>query len=208
MKITNTDVSHLVELLGTSAFTISGIFSAIQKKLDLFGVLMIGFITALGGGTILDLLIGIQPVSWMTDMTAVYVIGISGTVAVLFRGLLKSVRIPLFIFDTLGLGLYTVSGIQKGLRIGLNPMICIALGTISACFGAILRDMLLGTIPVLFKKEIYATACIAGGILYCLLLPFFELQISELIALSVICAIRIAAVKYKWQLPAVRSNDL
>jgi len=68
--------------------------------------------------------------------------------------------------------------------------------------------MLLGTIPVLFKKEIYATACIAGGILYCLLLPFFELQISELIALSVICAIRIAAVKYKWQLPAVRSNDL
>ncbi len=196
--------SLIIEILGTIAFTISGVFSAMQKKLDLFGVLIIGFVTAVGGGTIRDVLIGNTPVTWMKDIITPLIILGTAIVTICFKQLVKNLKVTLFLFDALGLGLFTVIGIQKGLDAGLNPGICVALGTITGCFGGVLRDLLLSQIPVLFQKEIYATACIIGGTVYCISLSFINQQFAEAIAVILICSIRILAVRLNWKLPSIK----
>jgi uncharacterized membrane protein YeiH len=196
--------AFIIEILGTISFTISGAFSAMQKRLDWFGVLSISFVTAIGGGTIRDVLIGNTPVSWMRDMTLPFTILVTGLITIGFKHYVKNFKITLFLFDTIGLGLFTIIGIQKGLALGLNPGVCVALGTITGCFGGVLRDMLLNHIPVLFRKEIYATACIIGGTVYCLSLMVLNEEIAESIAIVLICTIRILAVKRDWKLPPVR----
>jgi uncharacterized membrane protein YeiH len=198
----NLSYSLIIELLGTVAFTISGTFSAMQKRLDLFGAFVIGFVTATGGGTIRDMLIGNTPVSWMRDNTIPIVIAITAVLTISFKTMVKNLKVTLFLFDTLGLGLFTIIGIQKGLAAGINPGICVALGTITGCFGGVLRDLLLREIPVLFHKEIYATACIIGGIAYFFLLHFLTAPIAESAAILLICAIRILAVRLNWRLPS------
>ena len=195
--------SFIIEVLGTIAFTISGAYAAMQKKLDLFGVIMIAFVTAIGGGTIRDMLIGNTPVSWMKNMTTPLIILSTAVITIFFKQLVHNLKITLFLFDAVGLGLFTVVGIQKGLEIGLNPGVCIALGTITGCFGGVLRDILLSQIPVLFHKEIYATACIIGGTAYCVLIYFVNKQVAEAISVILICGIRILAVRLNWKLPAV-----
>ena len=200
--------TFIIEILGTVAFTISGAFSAMQKKLDWFGVLSIGFVTAIGGGTIRDVLIGNTPVSWMRDMTTPLIILGTGLISIAFNRLLKNLKVTLFLFDALGLGLFTVIGVQKGLALGLNPGICVALGTITGCFGGVLRDMLLNHIPVLFHKEIYATACILGGSVYCICVRLLPEQVAESITVILICGIRILAVRFNWKLPSVQSGKL
>ena len=155
-----------IDILGTIAFAISGVSVAMNKKMDAFGLLIIAFVTSVGGGTLRDILIGQTPVSWMTNMTYVYVIFGATVFTIAFRKRINYLRISLFLFDTIGIGLYTVVGVEKGLNIGLHPIICIALGTMTACFGGVIRDILCNEIPVIFRKEIYATACIAGGISY------------------------------------------
>src|SRR5471030_2413599 len=164
------NISSIIEISGTIAFAISGAFSAMQKRLDVFGVLIMGFVTAIGGGTIRDVLIGDTPVNWMRDYKLPLII--LGTVigTILFKKYIKGLRITLFLFDALGLGLFTIIGIQKGISAGLNPGVCVALGTITGCFGGVIRDILLNNIPLIFQKEIYATACIIGGTLYILLI--------------------------------------
>ncbi|OOQ57958.1 trimeric intracellular cation channel family protein [Mucilaginibacter pedocola] len=195
--------SAIIEILGTIAFAISGAFSAMQKRLDLFGVLVIAFITAIGGGTLRDVLIGNTPVTWMRDVTTPSVILAATIITILFKRYVKNLKVTLFLFDALGLGLFTVIGIQKGLAAGLNQGVCIALGTITGCFGGVLRDILLNLKPVLFHKEIYATACIAGGICYIIGLSLLQQQYAETLSVIVICAVRILAVKYNWKLPVV-----
>lgn len=173
-----------------------------EKRLDWFGVLSIGFVTAIGGGTIRDVMIGNTPVTWMRDMTTPLVILCAGLLTIAFKHCLKKIKITLFLFDTLGLGLFTIIGIQKGLSAGLNPGICVALGTITGCFGGVLRDMLLNHIPVLFRKEVlYATACIIGGAVYCFSLMLLPEQAAQVLAIGLICGIRILAVKLNWHLP-------
>jgi uncharacterized membrane protein YeiH len=120
---------------------------------------------------------------------------------ILFKKYIKSLKVTLFLFDALGLGLFTIIGIQKGINAGLNPGVCVALGTITGCFGGVLRDILLNNIPLIFQKEIYATACIIGGTLYVLLIDQMDPNVVKLLAVAVVCAIRIIAVKYKLSLP-------
>lgn len=197
------EFSFVIELLGTIAFTISGVFSAMQKRLDMFGVLVIAFVTAIGGGTIRDVLIGYTPVSWMRDFNGPLVILITGIAAMLFKKYIKTFKTTLFLFDALGLGLFTIIGVQKGIAVGLNPGVCIALGTITGCFGGVLRDILLNNIPLIFRKEIYATACIIGGSIYFLLISYVDMNIARLAAITAICSIRIVAVKYNLKLPVL-----
>ncbi|MES2807237.1 MAG: trimeric intracellular cation channel family protein [Bacteroidota bacterium] len=192
----------VIEILGIITFTVSGTLAAMEKKLDLFGILIIGFITATGGGTIRDVLIGSTPVAWMRDMTTILVILGTGILSILFRKSFKSLQRTLLVFDALGLGLFTVIGMNKGLAIGLHPGICVALGTITACFGGVLRDLLLNHIPALFHtKEIYATACIVGGSVYVLSLPYTDQRWSESIAIFLISGLRLLALKLNWRLP-------
>lgn len=196
-------VSFVIELLGTVAFTISGAFSAMQKRLDTFGVVVIAFITAIGGGTIRDVLIGHTPVSWMRDLTGPLVITGTAIAAIFFKKYIKSFKVTLFLFDALGLGLFTIIGLQKGIDAGLNSGVCIILGTITGCFGGVLRDILLNNIPLIFCKEIYATACIVGGAIYLLLIPVMDVNWAKIIAIALICGIRILAVRYDWKLPVL-----
>lgn len=195
---------HIIDIVGTMAFAISGVLTAFNKKLDPFGVFIIAFVTSVGGGTLRDILIGRTPVGWMVDLTYVYVIIVGYFLALIFRKRLDQFRTSLFLFDTIGLGVFTLIGLEKGIVAGLHPVICIALGTMTACFGGVIRDILCNEIPVIFRKEIYATICIMGGILF-FILKYFNLQddFIYLITSSFMIAIRLFAVKYKWSLPAM-----
>ena len=197
-----------IDILGTIAFAISGVLVAMNKRMDPFGVFIIAFVTAVGGGTLRDLLIGATPVFWMKDMIFIYVIAAAVFAAVIFRNQIKHLRKSLFLFDTIGIGLYTVIGIEKGLNADLHPIICIALGTMSACFGGVIRDILCNEIPVIFRKEVYATACIFGGITYFVLREFINDQnLIFIIALSVVIAARLLAVIFKISLPTIYSKE-
>ncbi|WP_290701707.1 trimeric intracellular cation channel family protein [Lacinutrix sp.] len=195
---------YIIDILGTIAFSISGVLVALNKKMDPFGILIIAFVTAVGGGTLRDVLIGETLVSWMTNMTFVYVVLASTILAVIFKSKIDYLRKSLFLFDTIGIGLYTVVGVEKGINAGLHPIICIALGTMSACFGGVIRDILCNEIPVIFRKEIYATACILGGIAYFIIrrLPI-EGNLVFIIAGLVVILTRILAVKFKLRLPSL-----
>ena len=175
--------------------------------MDPFGILIIAFVTAVGGGTLRDILIGKTPVGWMTTMTFTNVILTSAILAVVFRNQINYLRTSLFLFDTIGIGLYTLVGIEKGLSAGLHPIICIALGTISACFGGVIRDILCNEIPVIFRKEIYATACILGGLAYFLMrkLPI-ENDFVFIVAGFIVIVTRLLAVKFKLRLPSLYSE--
>lgn len=194
----------IIDILGTIAFAISGVLVAMDKKLDVFGVLIIAFVTAVGGGTLRDLLIGIRPVGWL--MAPMHLLIILGTVvlAITFVKQLKYVRKSLFLFDTIGIGLYTMVGVEKGLAAQLSPIMCIALGTITACFGGVIRDILCNEIPVIFRKEIYATVCILGAMVYFLLVQFpIDNAIAQTMGIATIIVMRILAVRFKISLPSI-----
>lgn len=195
---------YLLDILGTMAFAISGVLTALNKKMDPFGVFVIAFVTAVGGGTLRDVLIGRTPVVWMRDLNYVYVIIAGFFLALLFKKKLDKLRTSLFLFDTIGLGVFTLIGLERGIEIGLHPVICVALGTMTACFGGVIRDILCNDIPVIFRKEIYATICIIGGIIFFMLR---ELKLPEdiiyLATSGVIITIRLLAVKFRWSLPAI-----
>ncbi|MFD0836913.1 trimeric intracellular cation channel family protein [Mariniflexile aquimaris] len=200
---------QIVEILGTFAFAISGVLVALEKRMDVFGVLIVAFVTSVGGGTLRDVLIGFTPVTWMVNMIYVYAILGATIFAIIFRKRLDFLRTSLFLFDTIGIGLYTVVGIEKGLAIGLHPIICISLGTITACFGGVIRDILCNEIPVIFRKEVYATACILGGLTYFLLRKFpIDYNFVFVIAGSVVIAVRLIAVKFKISLPSLYKHEM
>src|SRR5687767_10639469 len=146
---------HVIDLLGTFSFAAAGSFAAMEKKLDPFGVLIIAFVTAIGGGTIRDVLIGDLPVNWLTNTEGITVIIGAAALSLFFGTYLKKLNSLLFLFDALGLGLFTLIGIQKGIEYQLSSGICVALGTITGCFGGVLRDVLLNNVPLIFQKEIY-----------------------------------------------------
>jgi len=193
----------LIELLGTAVFAISGAFLAMEKKLDVFGMLVLAFVTAFGGGTVRDMLIGNLPVTWLRDLTTPLVILLAAIAARLFKGIFHNLPKTLVFFDALGLGLFTVTGIQKGLAAGIHPALCVALGTITGCFGGVIRDLMVREIPVLFQRtEFYATACIVGGVLYFLLLNIAPEPVAQSGTIICICLVRILAVRYNWRLPS------
>ena len=197
----------LIDILGTIAFAISGVLTALNKRLDPFGILIIAFVTAVGGGTLRDILIDAN-VAWMRNLTYVYVIFGSTIFAVIFRKRLGYIRRSLFLFDTIGIALYTIVGVEKGIAAGFHPIICIALGTMTACFGGVLRDILFNEIPIIFRKEIYATACILGASAYFLL---HNTPISEdfivIISGSIVIIVRLLAVYFNLSLPSIYRND-
>jgi uncharacterized membrane protein YeiH len=198
---------HLLDIIGTIAFAMSGALTAMSKKMDGFGIFIISFVTAVGGGTLRDVMIGRTPVGWMLDLDYVYVICIACVFAVLFRKKFDRLRTSLLLFDTIGLGVFTLIGLEKGINIGLHPIICIALGTMTACFGGVIRDILCAEIPVIFRKEIYATICILGGFVF-FVLKRFNLDDDFLYVTSILVIIsgRLMAVKFKWYLPTFENK--
>ncbi|HMP92476.1 MAG TPA: trimeric intracellular cation channel family protein [Phnomibacter sp.] len=197
----------IVDVLGTAAFAISGASQAIQKRFDVFGIVIIAFATAIGGGTVRDVLLGALPVAWMQNEIAITVILVAALGTILFHGHLKKLTNTLFLFDTLGLALFTFVGIEKGLAYGFSPGMAIALGTITGCFGGVTRDVLLNQVPVIFRKEIYASACILGGLLF-FLLQWMGLhdRLAQLLGMAVVVGVRILAVRFHLSLPPVKTR--
>ena len=200
------NINFVIEILGTVSFAMSGAFAAMQKRFDVFGVLIIAFVTAVGGGTIRDFLLD-QPVFWTKDIFICGVVFLSVIAAIFIKSIEKKFKVTLFLFDSIGLGLFTIIGIQKGLNADLHPVICITLGTITGCFGGIIRDILLNRIPLIFRKEIYATACIVGGTAFIILEKYssFTLGFAQISTIVVIVAIRLFSVKYHWHMPKIRN---
>src|SRR5690554_4893833 len=170
---------YTLDIIGTVAFAISGVLVALSKRMDPFGILIIAFVIL--GSTIFT---------------------------VVFRHKIDYLRKSLLLFDTVGIGLYTVVGVEKGISAGLNPIICVSLGTISACFGGVIRDILCNEIPVIFRKEIYATACIVGGFSYFLIkkLPI-DIDIAFALAGLIVIVVRLLAVRFKISLPTVYKDE-
>src|SRR6476620_934887 len=146
---------HLIDIFGTAAFAIAGAFSAMERRLDPFGVLIIAFVTAIGGGTLRDILVGNLPVSWLNNSTAIIVIMSSALATMFFGTYLKHLQTALFLFDALGIGLFTIIGLEIAVQKEFSAIVCVALGTMSACFGGVLRDVLLNKVPLIFRREIY-----------------------------------------------------
>ena len=192
----------IIDILGTFAFAVSGAFSAMEKKLDPFGVIILSFVTAIGGGTLRDVLIGDTPVGWLRNGTTTIVIIVAAIGTMFFGNYLKRLTSTLFLFDAFGLGLFTLIGVEKGLQLQFSPGICVALGTITGSFGGVIRDVLLNNVPLVFRKEIYASVSILGGILYLLLLKIDMFSpFATVISIVFIVAFRIIVVRYKLSLP-------
>lgn len=195
---------YFLEILGTLAFAFSGALAGFNKRMDVFGIFVIAFVTAMGGGMLRDMLIGNTPVVWMKDLTYLLIIALGAFTAIIFRKKLMYFRKSLFLFDTIGLGIFTIIGIEKGIEAGLHPVVCITLGTMTACFGGVVRDILCNDIPVIFRKEIYATICILGGIVFFILK---EINLTDdliyLFTSSLIIAIRLLVVIKRWRLPRI-----
>ncbi len=198
---------NIIDLLGTLAFAISGIRLASQKQMDWFGAYIIGLVTAIGGGTVRDLLLGVTPF-WMMQETYVIVTGIALFLTVTLRQKVFKLGQTLFLFDTIGLGLFTMVGIMKTEDLGFPIWVCIAMGTITGSVGGVLRDVLINEVPLLFRKDIYALTSVAGGSIYFiskfLLFSGFE---SSLVGAMVIIILRLLVVKFHWQLPVLKVSN-
>ncbi len=194
--------TDFMDITGTFSFAVAGALAAMSRRLDPFGVLILAFVTAIGGGTVRDLLLGIHPVSWLQDRRSATVIIIAAVLALVLAQRLQRFSKLLNIFDAIGLGFFTMVGISKAIPLGLAPGFCIALGTITGCFGGVIRDVLLNNVPLVFRKEIYASASIAGGILFFLLREIASREIAFTSSVILVVAIRLLALRFHWSLPA------
>jgi uncharacterized membrane protein YeiH len=202
-----TTFTYIIEIIGTVAFAISGIRLAAAKRFDWFGAYVVGLVTAIGGGTLRDLLIG-APVFWMNSWMYIAVTGLSLLSVIFFRNfLIKGFR-SLFLFDAIGLALFTVVGIEKSLAYGYDMWVAIIMGMITGAFGGVLRDILLRDVPLFFRKDIYATACLAGGVVYWITsLHGYNSVISQINCAITVIALRILANKYGWSLPILHVDE-
>lgn len=197
----------IIEILGTIAFAISGIRLAAAKRFDWFGAYVIGLVTAIGGGTLRDLLID-TPIFWMTTPLYVAVTGLALITVIIFRqALVKGMR-TIFIFDAIGLALFVVIGIEKTLAAGYQMWAAIIMGIITGSFGGVIRDILISDVPLFFRKDIYATACLVGGIVYWLIsiTPLNPIYAQITCALTVI-GLRILAAHFGWSLPILKVDQ-
>lgn len=197
----------ILEYIGTFAFAFSGIRLAANKDFDLFGAYVVGFVTAIGGGTIRDLLLGFTPF-WMLQGSYLLCSAVALVFVIIFRNYLIKLNNAFFIFDTIGLALFTVVGIEKTLSLEFPFWVAIIMGTITGSAGGIMRDILINEIPLIFRKEIYALACIVGGLCYfaCICLGINP-HITPIISAMSVALTRIIAVKFQIGLPLIKKGE-
>lgn len=202
----------IIEVLGTIAFAISGIRLAATKNFDWFGAYIVGFVTAIGGGTLRDLLLDI-PVFWMQTWWYLAVTGLSLAAVIAFQNALVSRDKILFLFDSVGLALFCVIGIQKTLAVGYPMWVATIMGITTGAFGGVIRDILINEEPLVFRKDIYATACLAGAMVYWVIMVCGGSAMAQQLACAIVVIIlRILALRYNLSLPVLhqsaKSKDL
>ena len=195
---------YSLDLFGTAVFAISGAWLACRKDMDLFGAMVLAFVTAVGGGTIRDVILGATPVFWIQDTWYVLVIMASTAGAILFRQWHEQARWPLLVADALGLAVFAVIGVSKALAYGASPIVAVMMGVLTGCGGGAIRDLLAGEVPMILSKEVYASAAIAGGAVYVLLDPVLGNAETTLIAALLVLLMRLLAMYKNISLPRFR----
>lgn len=202
----DTLIQHIIEFLGTFAFAISGIRHAAAKHFDWFGGYVCGIAVAIGGGTIRDVMLGTTPF-WMTNPIYMICTALALVFVIIFARHLERLRNTWFVFDTLGLALFTIAGIQKSLTFGQPYWVAIIMGCITGSAGGVIRDILLNNEPVIFHKEIYAMAAVLGGITYWLLdVLEVSIEVTVMCSFLITCFIRFLAVRYHLSLPTLKDE--
>jgi len=194
---------YWIDLTGVLFFALSGAQAACDKRMhrDFFGITFMGFVTAIGGGSMRDIMLGVHPLAWIRDANYLIVIGVGVLISVIFEKFLAKQKRTMLFFDSIGIALYTIIGVEASLHANVNPLAAVILGMFSAVFGGVIRDTLLNEVPLIFRKEIYATACLAGAtsfVIFRLLLPQ---EINALLGIAIIITIRLLAVRFSWSLP-------
>jgi len=199
------DLQYTLELIGTFVFAISGALAIEEREHDLFGAGFTGFITAIGGGSLRDILMGSYPLVWIGNVWFLYAIFAGILTTFLFYKTVSKLRRTLFLFDTVGIAFFTVLGVEKALNLGFSVEVAAIMGMFSAVMGGVIRDTLTNEMPVLFRKEIYASACLTGAIIYCIFNHWnLDRDINLLISLSIIIIIRLLAVRFNLSLPRLK----
>ena len=197
---------QVLDFVGTFAFAISGIRLASAKRFDWFGAYVVGFVTAIGGGTIRDLLLDVTP-GWMTDPIYLICTGLALLWVILFGKYLIHLHNTFFIFDSIGLALFTVVGVGKSLAVGYPFWVAIIMGSITGAAGGVIRDVFINEIPLIFRKEIYAMACVVGGTCYWLCDSLgIQSYACQVMAGTTVFIVRILAVKFKICLPTLSGH--
>ena len=197
---------QVLEFIGTFAFAISGIRLASAKQFDWFGAYVVGVATAIGGGTIRDLMLDVTPF-WMTNSIYLICSALALVGVILFGKFLIRQQNTFFLFDTIGLALFTVVGIEKTLALHFPLWVAIIMGTITGAAGGVIRDVFINEVPLIFRKEIYAIDCVIGGLVYglCHWLGL-AMTVTELVSGVSVFMARILAVKYHWALPVLKGD--
>lgn len=201
-------ILYTLDIIGTFAFAISGALVASKKKFDIFGIIIIAFVTAVGGGILRDVMINYYPINWIGDLNYVWTILLAVVFTFLFKSKIEPLRKTMFLFDTIGIAVFTMLGTEKCLNFGLDPFVAVIMGVVSAVMGGVVRDVLTQKTPLIFKKEIYALACFIGALVFLGLRKIgVPLNLQYIMTIVTIIGIRLVVVKYKLELPKIE-NDL
>nr|WP_245399704.1 trimeric intracellular cation channel family protein [Atopomonas sediminilitoris] len=200
---------YLSDLFGVAVFAITGALMAGRKSMDIFGVLVVAFITALGGGTLRDVILDKQPISWIGDETYLAVVTLAALGTVIWVRMTRPIHeLGLQLADAFGLAVFTVIGTQVALAHQVPVSAVVILGVMTGVAGGVIRDMVCNDIPLIFHKELYATPCILGSLTY---LGLEALQVGEtvevLAAMAVVLVVRLGAIYWHWHLPRFHLLD-
>lgn len=194
---------YFIDLLGTMVFAISGAMAAMRHNIDIFGATFTGFVTAIGGGSLRDIFLDIRPV-WVNDGNYLLAILLGVLIAIILNKQLFHLARTLFLFDAMGIGFFTVVGVQKSLQYESSGIAAVVLGMFSAVMGGVTRDTLMNETPLIFRKEIYATACLAGSIFFVIAHQLgLDSNINAFSSALIVVAIRVLSVRYKLSLPVI-----
>lgn len=201
-------IQYLAELAGTYFFAISGVLAIDDKDRNWFGATFTGFITAIGGGSLRDILLGSHPLIWIDDIYFLYAILLGVVTSLVFFNWVLKLRKTMILFDMAGIALFTIVGVEKSLSLGVRPEIAALMGVFTAVMGGVIRDTLTNKTPIIFSKEVYATACLAGAILYLILESFSVSRVENfLLSAGLIVLIRILVIRFNIELPSLKAKQ-
>lgn len=196
------NIIYILDLIGTAAFAASGAWVGVRKHMDLFGVLVLGVVTAVGGGTLRDLLLGDIPPFSLKNESYIYIAIVVSLIVFANRVQFKTFEKPLLYFDAIGLGTFVVIGTTMALDFHLGLLGAILMGVMTGTAGGVIRDLFANQVPLIFRREIYASACVAGGLLLVVLETFGTARpLAALLSAGTVISLRLLAIHYNWALP-------
>jgi uncharacterized membrane protein YeiH len=193
---------YLLDMIGTAAFAASGAWAGVRREMDLFGVLVLGMVTAIGGGTLRDLLLGDTPPFCLKDENYLWLSLIVSLLVFIGHRHLKWISNPLLYFDAIGLGTFVVIGTGKALQFNLGPLGAVLMGIMTATAGGVIRDVLSTQVPLILQREIYASACLIGaGLMVALQYTPLPQNLIIILAATTVITLRLLAISRNWALP-------